>query len=230
MFGIDNQSVVNTLVTTFDCPASKVRGPYSYTFNSPPFPAFTWQAAPSDYTPLAGSPAIPAFFVPATGGVDLALYQLYVDSSVTSSADPRLQGALQPDVNTPILNLKDGTSNTILLDEIAGKAEYYRAGVDTGMQLSGQGPSVEGGLGGEGGWGDATSGASELYGSTPDGTTNPGICGINCSNDLGLYSFHAGGANVLMADGSVQFKNNSTSITILAELVTAHGAEFANEQ
>jgi prepilin-type N-terminal cleavage/methylation domain-containing protein/prepilin-type processing-associated H-X9-DG protein len=228
VLGINNQAVVNWPVPTFDCPASKIRGPYNYTFNFPPFPALTWQAAPSDYTPFAGSPADPAFFVPATGGVDLTLYQTYVDPTVTNSADPRLLGALQFDVNTPILNITDGTSNTILLAEVAGKNEYYRQGMDTGMQLTGEGGL--GGMGGEGGWGDATSGASELYGSSPDGILNPGVCGINCSNDLGLYSFHTGGANVLLADGSVVFKSTGISITVLTELVTARGGEFASEQ
>jgi prepilin-type N-terminal cleavage/methylation domain-containing protein/prepilin-type processing-associated H-X9-DG protein len=222
-FGIDNQSVVNSPVPTFLCPASKIRGPYSYTFNFPPFPPITWQAEASDYTPLAGSPANPSFFLPATGGVDLLLYQTYVDNSVISSDDPRLQGALHPDIGTPILTIADGTSNTILLAEAAGKNELYQAGHDAGMPLSGF-------FGGQGGWGDATSGASELYGSTPDGLINPGSCGINCSNDLGLYSFHIGGANILMADGSVQFKASGTSIKVLAELVTARGAEAALDQ
>jgi prepilin-type N-terminal cleavage/methylation domain-containing protein/prepilin-type processing-associated H-X9-DG protein len=220
---INNQAVVNSPVPTFLCPASKIRGPYSFTFNVFPFPVITWQAEPSDYTPFGGSPANPTFFLPATGGVDLTLYQTYVDPSVTSSGDPRLQGALQPDVGTPILNVSDGTSNTILLAEVAGKNELFQNGHDAGMPLSGF-------FGGQGGWGDATSGASELYGSTPDGTINPGICGINCSNDLGLYSFHPGGANILLCDGSVQFKANNTSIKVLAELVTARGGEFASEQ
>jgi prepilin-type N-terminal cleavage/methylation domain-containing protein/prepilin-type processing-associated H-X9-DG protein len=220
---INNQAVVNTPVSTFVCPAAKIRGPYSYTFNFPPFPPITWQAAASDYSPLAGSPANPAFGIPATGGVDLTLYATYVDPSVTNPADPRLQGATMPDVPTTILSISDGTSNTILLAEIAGKNELYQNGVDQGQALSGF-------FGGEGGWGDSTSGASELYGSTADGTINPGPCGINCSNDLGFYSFHPGGANLLMCDGSVQFRNNTMSITVLAELVTARGAETANQQ
>jgi prepilin-type processing-associated H-X9-DG protein len=191
-----------------NCPASRIRPPYSYTFNFPPFPSFTWQASASDYTPLVG--------------VAPSLYSVYVDPAVNTSGDPRLQGALQPDINMPIINISDGTSNTILLAEVAGKNELWQAGKDAGMPLSGF-------FGGEGGWGDATSAASQLYGSTADGTINPGVCGINCSNDFGLYSFHTGGANVLMADGSVQFKVSGIGIAVLSELVTARGGEFASQ-
>jgi prepilin-type N-terminal cleavage/methylation domain-containing protein/prepilin-type processing-associated H-X9-DG protein len=235
-FGIDNQTVVNTPISTFSCPASKIRGPYTFTLLDMGFPVASWQAAPSDYTPFGGAPANQLFGTPAAGAVDLTLYQTYVDPTVTNTSDPsmfqRLLGATQFDNQTSVLNITDGTSNTMLLAEVAGKNEYWVTGpTDTGMQLNGQGGFAgPGGMGGEGGWGDATSGASELYGSTLDGSTNPGPCGINCSNDLGLLSFHAGGANMLMCDGSVQFKNNATSIKVLAELVTARGGEFSSEQ
>ena len=76
-----------------------------------------------------------------------------------------------------------------------------------------------------GGWADATSGGSQLYGSSSDGTTTPGNCGVNCSNDFGLYSFHSGGANLLMADGSVRFVTASANIRTLAAQVTYSGGE-----
>src|SRR5687768_15877792 len=54
-FGIVNQTVSNTKLKTFLCPSVPERsGPYSYTFTFPPFPSFTWQAYPSDYSPLSG--------------------------------------------------------------------------------------------------------------------------------------------------------------------------------
>ncbi|MGH9675930.1 MAG: DUF1559 domain-containing protein [Candidatus Acidiferrum sp.] len=200
LFGIDNQSVVIQPLKVMNCPAAPTRtGPYTYTFNFPPFPMLTWQAFAADYTPIAE--------------VDPALAAAYF-----TTVPNDLRGALRPDTTTPVLSILDGLSNTILLAEIAGKNELFQNGKDTSMQLSGF-------FGGEGGWGDATSAGSHLYGSTADGTINPGPCGINCSNDLGLYSFHTGGANILRADGSVTFLSSGTQIITLMDLVTARGGE-----
>jgi prepilin-type N-terminal cleavage/methylation domain-containing protein/prepilin-type processing-associated H-X9-DG protein len=202
-FGIDNQSVANTQLKLYICPSVPTRtGPYSYTFNFPGFPSFSWQAYPADYTPVAG--------------VSQSLAQ-YLTLTTT-----KLDGALQRDKGTPIASLTDGTSNTILLAEIAGKNELYRAGTDTGTTLSGF-------FGGEGGWADATSSGSSLWGSTGDGTVTPGTCGINCSNDYGFYAFHSGGANVLLADGSVRFLAANTDIRTLCALVTRAGGEVATD-
>jgi prepilin-type N-terminal cleavage/methylation domain-containing protein/prepilin-type processing-associated H-X9-DG protein len=199
-----NQEVSNTPIKTYLCPAAPARpGPYTYTFNFPPFPSMTWQAYPADYTPLSGvSPSLASF---------LAL-----------PAGVRLEGALATDARRSIMALTDGTSNTILIAEVAGKDRLHRAGRDTGQQLSGFN-------GGMGGWADATSGGSALYGSSADGTVSPGNCGINCSNDFGLYSLHSGGANVLMADGSVRFVPTSISIRTLAAQVTYAGGEVFSD-
>ena len=202
-FGIDNQAVANTSIKLFNCPAAPYRDAYTYTFNYPGYPAITWQAAPADYTPLGGvSPTLAAYI-----GL--------------SSSD--LAGALQRDQKTPISALSDGTSNTILSAEIAGKNDLYQNGRNTGQKLSGF-------YGGEGGWADATSGGSSLYGSSLDGTVTPGSCGVNCSNDFGLYSFHTGGANALFADGSVRYLSTSISIQTLAGQVTRAGGEVVNDQ
>jgi prepilin-type N-terminal cleavage/methylation domain-containing protein/prepilin-type processing-associated H-X9-DG protein len=198
-FGIDNQAVANTVIKLYVCPATPARtGPYTYTFNFPPYPSFTWQAAAADYTPIAS--------------VNTALAAAY--SLPTTS----LTGALTPDQRTPILAITDGTSNTILLAEIAGRNKLYRAGRDTGTTLSGF-------IGGQGGWADATSSGSALYGSDASGNTSPGACGINCSNDYGFYSFHSNGANLLMADGAVRFATTNIDIRILAALVTRANGE-----
>jgi prepilin-type processing-associated H-X9-DG protein len=200
-FGIDNQSVANAPVPIFNCPmAPRVApAPYTYTFNYPGYPSITWQAYPADYTPLAGVSQ------PLAGYLGWA-----------PTAD--LSGALTQDQDTPIAAIQDGTSNTILLAEVAGKNELWQAGRDTGTTLSGF-------YGGQGGWADATSAGSQLDGSTADGTFSPGPCGVNCSNDYGLYSFHKGGANCVFCDGSAHFIPATTNISILAGLVTRDNSD-----
>ena len=65
-------------------------------------------------------------------------------------------------------------------------------------------------------------------GATFDGITQPGPCAINCTNKGEVYSFHPGGANVLLADGSVHFLKASIDIRIFARLVTRAGGEVVS--
>jgi prepilin-type N-terminal cleavage/methylation domain-containing protein/prepilin-type processing-associated H-X9-DG protein len=197
-YGIDNQTVANTSIKTFNCPSAPTRGPYTYTFSYPGYPTINWQAAPSDYSPVTG--------------VSQSLAS-YLGLTATN-----LQGPLQPDRGTKLLDITDGTSNTILIAEIAGKNTLFQAGRNTGTTLSGF-------YGGQGGWADATSAASALFGSDGTGTVTPGTCGINCSNDFGLYGFHTAGANVALADGSVRSLSSGIDIRALAALITAQGGE-----
>ena len=198
--GIDNQAVANTPLDFCRCPSAPQRGPYTYTFNYPGYPSITWEAWPADYSPVAA----------VSSSLDSYLVLGYTSD--------QLAGALEPDKFTPISALRDGTSQTILIAEMAGKNDLRRKGGITGLKLSGF-------FGGQGGWADATSGASMLYGSTYDGTISPGPCGINCSNDYGLYGFHGGGANVMFADGSVRLLPHNINIRILASLITRTGGE-----
>jgi prepilin-type processing-associated H-X9-DG protein len=46
---------------------------------------------------------------------------------------------------------------------------------------------------------------------------------INTSNVIGLYSFHTGGANILLADGSVRLLESSTDPEPLRALITRAG-------
>jgi prepilin-type N-terminal cleavage/methylation domain-containing protein/prepilin-type processing-associated H-X9-DG protein len=110
-------------------------------------------------------------------------------------------------------DIPDGTSNTILLCEDAGRPRRWRAGVQlaTGRHSGG-------------GWADRDN-EYILHGYTSNGATTPGTCAINCTNDNEVYAFHTGGANCLLADGSVQFIRSTIDIRIFARLVTRAGRE-----
>jgi prepilin-type processing-associated H-X9-DG protein len=125
------------------------------------------------------------------------------------------QGVLTTNYLTRFADITDGASQTILVTECAGRPKVWRAGRPVaGIYLPG------------GAWvgGPTTVGQGSSY----DGTTKPGPCAINCTNDQEVYSFHPGGANVVFADGRVQFLKASIAIRIFARLVTRAGGEVAS--
>src|SRR5262249_22560183 len=122
-------------------------------------------------------------------------------------------GVLAPNRMTPASAITDGLSNTILVTEDAGRPRQWRAGKPGPDQTVVGGP-----------WAAFNNGII-LLGSTPDGSLQPGLCAINCTNERQVYSFHSGGANAVFADGSVHFLKADMSIQVLAALVTRAGEE-----
>ncbi len=142
-----------------------------------------------------------------------------MDSSLAERGwiDPvgNYEGALTQNRMVRVTDITDGTSNTILVAEDAGRPKVWRAGrLVPGVYSDGAA------------W--AAPGLLQGRGSTPDGVVQPGPCAINCTNQREVYSFHPGGANVLMADGSVRFLKASIDIRVFARLVTRDGGEVVS--
>ena len=78
-----------------------------------------------------------------------------------------------------------------------------------------------------GAWCD-NEGEYALHGFSLDGLTEGGPCPVNCSNDNEIYSFHSGGANIVLGDGSVHFLHSTVNITVAAALTTKAGGEVFN--
>jgi prepilin-type N-terminal cleavage/methylation domain-containing protein/prepilin-type processing-associated H-X9-DG protein len=123
--------------------------------------------------------------------------------------------------------IKDGTSNTLLLSEDVNRPQFWVMGkLDTANVAPSGGGGVPGYITG-GLWADDMKGFT-LDGTTlhADGTVSfPGPCSINCTNDYELYSTHAGGVNAAFTDGSVRFLSAQISIGTLAALTTRAGGE-----
>jgi prepilin-type N-terminal cleavage/methylation domain-containing protein/prepilin-type processing-associated H-X9-DG protein len=105
----------------------------------------------------------------------------------------------------------DGLSTTELVAEDAGRLELWQMG-----QLN----SI--GVNDAGAWGDYdteyfTHGSDAAHGGTS--------CFANCTNNNEIYSFHPGGAMVLMADGHVFFLRTTANPYIVAGMITANGGE-----
>jgi prepilin-type N-terminal cleavage/methylation domain-containing protein/prepilin-type processing-associated H-X9-DG protein len=133
-------------------------------------------------------------------------------------------GVLVPDKKTKIGEITDGTSNTILIMENGGRPNWYVLGRSQGTAL----PRPEGF-----GWTDPDGGAGSMDGTDRqtgaiNGGSGRGTCIMNCNNDSEPYSFHIGGMNVSLADGSVRFLSESIDAGSFAALVTPRGGEVVS--
>jgi prepilin-type N-terminal cleavage/methylation domain-containing protein len=126
-------------------------------------------------------------------------------------ADPGVSrsGILQVNVIMNITEIRDGASNTLMLSEDAGRPDNYRA-----EKLY----SVNGGT--DGGWADRDN-EYITHGFSEDGaTSDPGPCHTNCNNGNEVYSFHTGGANHVLGDGSVRFIAKAMPMRLFVKLIT----------
>lgn len=139
--------------------------------------------------------------------IDIALVNLGLVDAASN-----YDGVLTLNYLARFADITDGASQTILITECAGRPVRWQAG-----------KQVSGAYSPGGAWvgGTVTLG----MGSSPDGTTKPGPCAINCTNDREVYSFHPGGANAVFADGAVHFLKANIDIRIFAGLVTRAGSE-----
>jgi prepilin-type N-terminal cleavage/methylation domain-containing protein/prepilin-type processing-associated H-X9-DG protein len=131
-------------------------------------------------------------------------------------------GVLVANRKTKIAEVTDGTTNTILVMEDAGRPNWYVLKRDQGTIL----PRPEGF-----GWTDPDGGAGSMDGTSQttgaiNGSSGTGTCIMNCNNDSEPYSFHTGGMNIAMADGSARFISQSISPGTFAALLTPRGGEI----
>jgi prepilin-type N-terminal cleavage/methylation domain-containing protein/prepilin-type processing-associated H-X9-DG protein len=137
------------------------------------------------------------------------------------------QGALQNGRCVKIAEITDGTSNTLMFVEDAGRPEFWTStgrGPDTSHPGGGNLPVVGGRVLGAG-WSDRNN-PIPLHTFTRDGLHAPGDWAINCTNNNEAFSFHVGGINALFADGSVHFLGENIAVAVYAALITRAGGEI----
>jgi prepilin-type N-terminal cleavage/methylation domain-containing protein/prepilin-type processing-associated H-X9-DG protein len=221
-----NKAAVASRLAILSCPSAPLRDGFewtvlvSYTNASTTTPTLAprdfYYGATTDYTNV--------------GGVGTALNNTL--PSPLRLPDPLNSGILKAEA-VSLAEVADGLSNTILVAECAGRPNLYQrrrliSDGSTPKTWSGSAsvnrPFPTGGV-----WASHSKGFL-IDGAQPNGFTNtvPGTCAVNCSNDNEVYAFHAGGANVLMADGSVRLLPDSVAIQVLAALVSRNGGEVAS--
>jgi prepilin-type processing-associated H-X9-DG protein len=134
----------------------------------------------------------------------------------------------------------DGLSNTTIIGEDADLANLWQNGVKLGPSGSSAKPTsargVSGGPGRDGGiWNDWQMGSPQLRNIVPGSATSTGSytkngpCTIGCYNQHNLYSFHPGGAQVLMGDGSARMLSNNTDMNTVARLMVRNDGQVIGD-
>jgi prepilin-type N-terminal cleavage/methylation domain-containing protein/prepilin-type processing-associated H-X9-DG protein len=246
VYNVDFSDPLNTAnllieIPTFRCPASSSVDSnvpaYATTYIAPGNDAFAPPNAPGSGTNIFGKKIYPGVNVNVTGwtsdycmlgqiktvknpaGAEIGYANPIVAAAYPSGTIPS-KGATRQNGITRMMEIIDGTSNTTLFSEAAGRSLQCYAGYNCTAydQTSITGPI----------WADSDNRLT-VTGTDVTGKLNngKGPCAMNCNNLNGdIYSFHVGGANVAFADGSVRFVNQHISIVTLAALVTKAGGEY----
>jgi prepilin-type N-terminal cleavage/methylation domain-containing protein/prepilin-type processing-associated H-X9-DG protein len=231
-----NLAVTSTRLPILECPSDPTLGSQ----DGDPDPS----SNPGGYSPTL----VATTSYGANKGVDPRLQplfpgqltSLFTDPTTLTSATPvtYYAGVFPQNSTATFAQITDGLSSTVAFSESAGRPANYINGHVNGNLAS---TRVNGG-----GWGRA---ATDILfaGSDPTGTIIPATsaatatafatngAAVNYKNypdstygtegSSQPYSFHIGGANLLMADGSVKFVNTQVAFNILLAAYTRDNKE-----
>ena len=211
---------------------------YRYDFNPTSPEAPTNQAASKNL--------VDTFVCPSTGGrsveVDAEGYG-FTDYSCpvtvaslgeitgTASGEPNQQCAFNGKTPRKIGSITDGTSNTVAIAEDAGRFDEDSGGfmlikneaMDDGTPVQRRSWA----------WADPENSynVDRLVNNNANPIGGPEDCRwsvVNCGANEETFSFHTGGANLVLCDGSVHFLSDSISAVPFIALMSARGGEVVS--
>ena len=201
-----NQQAARTVIKTFICPSVGNRNGnqdavgFAYTDYSNPATAMINASTPAnmELTPTGG------LLNTAWGG-------------------PRLLCALNGSTPRAANQITDGTSNTIAICEMGGRSDEMPFSPGTANSLNPNGRRF---------WAwaepDNAFNVDQLVNNNATPRGGPATCPwsrLNCGPNEETFSFHPGGANVVMCDGSVRFLRDSLDGASFRSLLTVDGGE-----
>ena len=205
-----NSTAVGVPLGVYMCPSTPESPRMNPTFVAKLGPGETekWSAAVADYA--------------ASTGIRSNLWSppSIMAGATAPNTDGVLAGNNSKGDRRHVGEILDGTSNTVMLMESAGRPQVWRTGwkmVPGSGTTTGNGSPLCG-------WAEVN--AFNAYGYDRGGVVDKGPCAVNCSNKYAVYAFHPGGANVVMADGSTRFLKETISIDVFAALMTRAGGEI----
>ena len=205
-----NRVAIETKLAVFECPSTP--GGTQLTSTLRARYASGWQihtdrgAYTSDYA--------------AQRGISPGTFSVYASASNSSLN----VGVFGESTDVGFRDITDGTSNTIIVHESAGRANWIRRDRVNNKTVTAP-PEF-------GAWFDYWAGPSAgwMYGFRDDGLTTLGPRFINASNKwANPFSFHPGGIYVPMTDGSVRFLSEQIEIATFIALCTRSGGEVVSE-
>ena len=202
----NNSQAARTVIKTYICPSVGNRSStqdaagFAYTDYSNPATAMVNAATPANIA-MNSDGTLPN---PAWGG-------------------PRLICALNGSTPRAAAQVTDGTSNTIAICEMAGRSDAMPFSPRTENTHNPNGRRF---------WAwaepDNAFNVDQLVNNNPSPIGGPSTCRwtvLNCGPNEETFSFHSGGANVVMCDGSVRFLQQSLSGSAFRALLTVDGGE-----
>ena len=203
-----NATAIKTKIAVMMCPSAPSQGRIAPSWSAQGFTMT--DAATTDYTAIrfvtdglrSGFPADldPLTVGPSFDGIFGVQSSAHSYSTGTNYRVHRLTSII------------DGTSNTFLYVECAGRPDLWRSG--TLISVNSVGASA---------WADSENEIG-LDGCSAGGGT-PGVQPMNCTNSGEPYSFHAGGMNISFCDGTVRYISQGITMRVFAALVTAKAGE-----
>jgi len=212
VFDDTNRSVVETKLPVFECPSTpggtQLTPEFRIVTTSGSFEVLTDRGAYSaDYAAMRGIHTTTSGIYRPDAGANT-----HLGIMGTGNGSARFR------------DITDGTSNTIMIQESAGRSRQYQRSFAS-QSLVSLDPDT-------GGWSSYWPGlnAGWMYGFYDDGATLYGPRFVNASNfKANPFSFHTGGIQVALADGSVRFISDNINNLLFLSLCTMSGGEVTGE-